>query len=117
MYHLPQVHALHPEVSRLGSIGDVVTEPSMSPDTPDAKDYNDESDDDELTVDDSDFLNFSFKNLELLGERNKEMVEKMSALRAEVSDVDPYMHGWLPSTATGTASGSGASISSSSTRR
>lgn len=93
------------------------TDPSIGPETPDRRDYHDNSEDDdededELTVDDSDFLNFSFKNLELLGERNKEMVEKMSQLRAEVGDIDPYSHAWLPSTASGTGS-----ASSSSTRR
>lgn len=118
------VQAMHMEASMVasGSLGDCITEPSMGPDTPDLKGYHDGSEQDgELAVDDSDFLNFSFKNLELLGERNKEMVEKMSALRAEMSDTDPYSHGWVqhqPSgTGTGTGSGSMASVSSSSTRR
>ena len=55
-----------------------------------------EEDEDDVPPDDSDFLNFSFKNLELLGERNKEMAERMSALRAEVGSEDPYSHSWLP---------------------
>ena len=98
---------------------DFCTDPSIGgPETPDRNDYHDNSDDDdedELQVDDSDFLNFSFKNLELLGERNKEMVERMAQLRAEVGDVDPYAHGWLPSTSN--VSATSPSASSSSTRR
>lgn len=84
-------------------------------------DFDDEDDEDGPPAD-SDFLNFSFKNLELLGERNKEMAEKMSALRAEVGTEDPYSHGWLPSngsataTATTSATGTASSASAASNR-
>jgi hypothetical protein len=37
-----------------------------------------------------DFLNFSFKNLELLGERNREMAETLDGLRSEFGASDPY---------------------------
>ncbi len=37
------------------------------------------------------FLNFSFKNLELLGERNLEMAESsFDELRTEFASTDPY---------------------------
>lgn len=37
------------------------------------------------------FLNFSFKNLELLGERNLEMAESsFEELRTEFATADPY---------------------------
>ena len=36
------------------------------------------------------FLNFSFKNLELLGERNREMAESLDGLRSEFGGSDPY---------------------------
>jgi hypothetical protein len=36
------------------------------------------------------FLNFSFKNLELLGERNREMAETLDGLRCEFGKTDPY---------------------------
>lgn len=38
----------------------------------------------------SDFLNFSFKNLELLGERNQEMANTFDGLRLEFGNADPY---------------------------
>ena len=37
-----------------------------------------------------DFLNFSFKNLELLGERNREMAESFVGLRTQFGASDPY---------------------------
>lgn len=37
-----------------------------------------------------DFLNFSFKNLELLGERNREMAESFVGLRSQFGASDPY---------------------------
>ena len=38
----------------------------------------------------NDFLNFSFKNLELLGERNQEMANTFDGLRLEFGNADPY---------------------------
>ena len=38
----------------------------------------------------NDFANFSFKNLELLGERNQEMANTFDGLRLEFGASDPY---------------------------
>ncbi|KAK9814030.1 hypothetical protein WJX73_009617 [Symbiochloris irregularis] len=78
---------------------------------------DDDEDDDDVPPDDSDFLNFSFKNLELLGERNKEMAERMSALRAEVGTEDPYSHSWLSGTAGSGSVTNSISSAASNTRR
>lgn len=45
---------------------------------------------DQNTPDPEHFLNFSFKNLELLGRKNQEMASSFKALQEEFGREDPY---------------------------